>query len=174
MNRIFMVHTFQVSLYEHVQYDRHRKRRPEMWWIREMHSHSQTQVLCKTCRTQPTSIITCNTTIKNCRNNSKPVWPTNWTIKEHFFPSRHPKTVQPIQEDACTADLWSSKRTEPYISLTVYFLGQDFELKLSTDSLLPQRKHCMWTKYNQTFPTAWTALKVAFLAYSDTLYAHCV
>lgn len=30
---------------------------------------------------------------------------------------------------ACTADLWSSRTTEPYLSLTVHFLDQEFDLK---------------------------------------------
>ena len=34
-----------------------------------------------------------------------------------------------IEHYACTTDLWSSRTTEPYISLTVHFLDQDFELK---------------------------------------------
>ncbi|XP_065105792.2 E3 SUMO-protein ligase ZBED1-like [Paramisgurnus dabryanus] len=34
-----------------------------------------------------------------------------------------------VENYACTTDLWSSRTTKPYISLTVHFLDQDFELK---------------------------------------------
>ena len=34
-----------------------------------------------------------------------------------------------VQYYAVTTDLWSSRTTEPYISLTVHFIDEDFELK---------------------------------------------
>ena len=34
-----------------------------------------------------------------------------------------------VEYYAVTTDLWSSRTTEPYISLTVHFIDEDFELK---------------------------------------------
>lgn len=42
-----------------------------------------------------------------------------------------------VERYACTTGLWSSRRTDPYISLTVHFLDQDFELKMQC------QKHCV-------------------------------
>lgn len=49
---------------------------------------------------------------------------------------------------ASTTDLWSSRNTEPYMSFTVHFLTQDFELKT----------RCMETMY---FPDAHTGENIA-------------
>ncbi|XP_034145490.1 zinc finger BED domain-containing protein 4-like [Esox lucius] len=53
-----------------------------------------------------------------------------------------------VEHYACTTDLWSSRTTEPYISLTVHFLDQDFELKT----------RCLQTSY---FPGQHTAENIA-------------
>ncbi len=49
---------------------------------------------------------------------------------------------------ASTTDLWSSRTTEPYMSYTVHFLTQDFELKT----------HCLGVVY---FPESHTSENIA-------------
>lgn len=49
---------------------------------------------------------------------------------------------------ATTTDLWSSRTTEPYLSLTVHFINYDFELK----------SHCLQTVY---FPADHTGENIA-------------
>ena len=60
--------------------------------------------------------------------------------RRHFshvaVPEMYAQCVKSVQSElkqieffACTTDLWSSRTTEPYVSLTVHFINQDFELK---------------------------------------------
>ena len=60
--------------------------------------------------------------------------------RRHFshvaVPEMYAQCVRSVQSElkqieffACTTDLWSSRTTEPYVSLTVHFINQDFELK---------------------------------------------
>lgn len=42
-----------------------------------------------------------------------------------------------VKHFACTTDLWSGRPTEPYISLTVHFIDQDFKM----------RSRCLQTAY---------------------------
>ncbi|KAJ4945987.1 hypothetical protein JOQ06_023665 [Pogonophryne albipinna] len=53
-----------------------------------------------------------------------------------------------VEYYATTTDLWSSRTTEPYLSLTVHFINDDFELK----------SHCLQTVY---FPADHTGENIA-------------
>ena len=45
--------------------------------------------------------------------------------------------LRDVEYYATTTDMWSSRKTEPYLSLTVHFINDNFELKsLFTDSIL--------------------------------------
>ena len=54
-----------------------------------------------------------------------------------------------VEYFACTTDLWSSRTTEPYISLTVHFLDREFQLKA----------RCLQTQY---FPGEHTGENIAY------------
>ncbi|KAK0156657.1 Zinc finger BED domain-containing protein 1 [Merluccius polli] len=54
-----------------------------------------------------------------------------------------------VEYFACTTDLWSSRTTEPYISLTVHFLDWEFQLKA----------RCLQTQY---FPGEHTGENIAY------------
>ncbi|XP_053170155.1 zinc finger BED domain-containing protein 4-like [Scomber japonicus] len=54
-----------------------------------------------------------------------------------------------VEYFACTTDLWSSRTTEPYISLTVHFLDREFQLKT----------RCLQTQY---FPGEHTGENIAY------------
>ncbi len=81
--------------------------------------------------------------------------PSRTFLSQVAIPELHMKCSKKVETEpknveyyATTTDMWSSRMSEPYISLTVHFINDDFELK----------SHCLQTAF---FPADHTEENIA-------------